>query len=131
MTVGRSTSPTHIKGQKAEERALHYLQTQGFKLVKQNYACKMGEVDLIMTQHNLLIFIEVRSRNTKAYGGAAASITYSKQRKISRTAAFFLQTHPRFSNADCRFDVIAFDHGNGHANECSDIDWIQGAFDAV
>ncbi len=128
MTVGRSTSPTHLKGQKAEELALQHLQAQGFRLVEQNYACKMGEIDLVMHQHNLLIFVEVRSRNTSAYGGAAASITYSKQRKISRTAAFFLQTHPRFANADCRFDVIAFDHDQNHPES---LDWIQGAFDAV
>jgi len=129
MTVGRSTSPTHIKGQQAEELALQHLVAQGFRLIVQNYACKMGEIDLIMQQHNLLIFVEVRSRNTSAYGGAAASITYSKQRKISRTAAFFLQNQPRFADADCRFDVIAFEQSQ--ANMPHVIDWIQGAFDAV
>ena len=131
MTVGRSTSPTHIKGQQAEEWALAYLQAQGFQLVVQNYACKMGEIDLIMHKANLLLFIEVRTRNTSAYGGAAASITYAKQRKISRTAALFLQTHARFGNDDCRFDVIAFEARYGIHKDDSAVDWIQGAFDAV
>jgi len=129
MTVGRSTSPTHIKGQKAEEQALEFLQAQGFELVEQNYACTTGEIDLIMRQHNLLIFVEVRSRNSTAYGGAAASITLSKQRKISRAAASFLQAYPDFADADCRFDVIAFDQRRAH--DLGAADWIQGAFDAV
>ncbi len=131
MTVGRSTSPTHVKGQQAEEWALLFLTQQGYALVQQNYSCKMGEIDLILRKNKLLIFVEVRTRNTNAYGGAAASVTYSKQRKISRTAALFLQTHPRYGNDDCRFDVIAFEQRYGVDQDPTAVDWIQGAFDAV
>jgi putative endonuclease len=138
MTVGRSTSPTHQVGQKAEEAALLFLQQQGFHLVEQNFHCRMGEIDLIMTKAQLLIFVEVRQRKSSVYGTAAASVTVSKQRKIIKTSAYFLQLFPKFENYDCRFDVIAIDHSNINAIENSQkidlgnkiINWIEGAFDA-
>jgi putative endonuclease len=138
MTVGRSTSPTHQVGQKAEEAALIFLQRQGFQLIAQNFHCRMGEIDLIMTQDQLLIFVEVRQRKSSVYGSAAASVTVSKQRKIIKTSAFFLQLFPKFETFDCRFDVIAIDGPNYNTKENSHkidlgniiINWIEGAFDA-
>lgn len=131
MTVGRSTSPTHQIGQQAEESALRFLLNQGFQLVAQNYHCQVGEIDLIVLKKDLLIFVEVRQRKVSIFGSAAASVTASKQRKISRTAAFFLQSHPEFESFDCRFDVIAIDVSTRRAGEGSNMSWIEGAFDAV
>lgn len=135
MTVGRSTSQTHQVGQRAEESALRFLQDQGFKLVEQNFHSKMGEIDLIVSQvvsqYSLLVFVEVRQRKASVFGSAAASVTRGKQRKISRTAAFFLQSHPEFESFDCRFDVIAIDVSTRRAGEGSNMSWIEGAFDAV
>lgn len=62
MTVGRSTSPTHQIGQKAEENALQFLLNQGFQLIVQNYHCQFGEIDLIVFKNELLVFVEVRQR---------------------------------------------------------------------
>lgn len=135
MTVGRSTSPTHQIGQHAEENSLRFLQDQGFKLVKQNFHCRVGEIDLIVFKKNLLVFVEVRQRKSSVFGSAAASVTLGKQRKISKTAAFFLQSHPAFESFDCRFDVIAIDvstRRNSIINQqISYMNWIEGAFDAV
>jgi putative endonuclease len=139
MTVGRSTSPTHQVGQKAEEAALIFLQRQGFQRVAQNFHCRMGEIDLIVTKGQLLIFVEVRQRKSSVFGSAAASVTVSKQRKIIKTAAFFLQSFPKFESFDCRFDVIAIERSNHHSTENSQkidtgnliINWIEGAFDAA
>ena len=131
MTVGRSTSPTHQIGQQAEESALRFLQDQGFKLVEQNFHCKMGEIDLIVFKSKLLVFIEVRQRKSSLFGNAAASITLGKQRKISKTAAFFLQSHPEFESFDCRFDVIAIDVSTRRNHQTSNMNWIEGAFEAA
>lgn len=136
MTVGRSTSPTHQVGQKAEETALRFLQQKGFQLIAQNYHCLMGELDLIVAQDQLLVFVEVRQRKSSVFGNAAASVTPSKQRKIIKTSAFFLQSFPEFAVYDCRFDVIAIDsHGSNKSKELRHenltIDWIEGAFDAT
>jgi putative endonuclease len=78
----------------------------------------MGEIDLIMTDENCLIFVEVRLRTNPNYGSGAESVTLTKQRKIIRTAQFYLLNHA-IGNRDCRFDVISID---------DKIDWIQGAF---
>lgn len=135
MTVGRSTSPTHQVGQRAEESALRFLQDQGFKLVEQNFHSKMGEIDLIVSQvvsqYSLLVFVEVRQRKASVFGSAAASVTRGKQRKISRTAAFFLLLHPEFEAFDCRFDVIAIDVSRQLTGEISNMNWIEGAFEAA
>lgn len=131
MTVGRSTSPTHQVGQQAEESALQFLLNQGFQLVEQNFHCRMGEIDLIVYKNKLLVFVEVRQRKLSVFGNAAASVTLSKQRKISKTAAFFLQSHPEFESFDCRFDVIAIDVSRRLTGEISNLNWIEGAFDAT
>jgi putative endonuclease len=78
----------------------------------------MGEIDLIMTDENCLIFVEVRLRTNPNYGSGAESVTLTKQRKIIRTTQFYLLNHA-IGNRDCRFDVISID---------DKIDWIQGAF---
>ncbi len=131
MTVGRSTSPTHQVGQQAEERALQFLLNEGFQLVAQNFHCQFGEVDLIVFKNELLLFVEVRQRKASVFGSAAASVTASKQRKISQAAAIFLQSHPQFELFDCRFDVIAIDVSNRWTDKISNMNWIEGAFDAV
>lgn len=94
-------------GTAGEDRALAYLQQQGLRLVERNFRCKMGEIDLIMRHDAVLVFVEVRARADDRHGGAAASITPAKQRRLIRAAQFYLQrlrTLPA-----CRFDVIAID----------------------
>lgn len=131
MTVGRSTSPTHQIGQKAEENALQFLLNQGFQLIVQNYHCQFGEIDLIVFKNELLVFVEVRQRKASVFGNAASSVTASKQRKISQAAAIFLQTHPQFETFDCRFDVIAIDVAARTNKAAPEINWIEGAFEAI
>jgi len=90
----------------------------------------MGEIDLIMFDKSklhsrILVFIEVRYRSSQNYGGAAASVTPLKQRRIIRTAQWFRQNQPGYSKLPCRFDVIAI----SGANKVDDIRWLKGAFD--
>lgn len=94
-------------GQAGEDRALVYLQQQGLRLVERNFLCKVGELDLIMREGDRLVFVEVRERNNPLYGGAAASISPAKQRRIVRAARFYLL---RFAKMPpCRIDVVAID----------------------
>jgi len=108
-----------IQGDAQEQRACEYLETQGMRLITQNFSCRMGEVDLIMQDKNSLVFIEVRYRANNKFGGAAASVTKSKQRKIIKTALYYQQRHAPKSNM--RFDVVAIDSDN-------EIQWIPSAF---
>ncbi len=97
-----------------EQLALAYLQRQGLQLIAQNWQQpKVGEIDLIMLQSgrswDTLVLVEVRKRKISAFGDALMSITPSKQRKLIKTAHYFLQQHPKYANFECRFDVVGFD----------------------
>lgn len=97
------------RGKDAEQKAWHWLIKHGLKPVSRNYLCKLGEIDLILLDGATLVFVEVRYRADKRFGGAANSVTANKQRKIIRTAQHFLMTHSQFQQHNCRFDVIAYE----------------------
>jgi len=101
-----------IIGQGAEQRALDYLQAQGLRLAERNFQCKAGELDLVMWDGPHLVFVEVRERGNPRYGGAAASITPAKQRRIVRAAQYYLLRFPH--TPPCRIDVVAIDSGQLH-----------------
>lgn len=106
----------------AEDVARDYLRDQGLKWIESNYTCRLGEIDLIMHDKIHLIFIEVRARSSKDFGGALESITYSKQRKIIRTALLYLQITKRYEKQPIRFDVLTIDGAPPQ------IAWIKNAF---
>ncbi|HEY1398127.1 YraN family protein [Roseateles sp.] len=114
------------RGAEAEQRALDHLRRQGLRLVARNYrvargpSARGGEVDLILRDRDgTLVFVEVRAREGDAHGGAAASVTRAKQRRVIFAAQCFLRTQAVLP--PCRFDVVAID-GDG-------IEWLKGAFD--
>jgi putative endonuclease len=107
------------QGQAWEQRALAYLVSRGLTLVEANYHCKSGEIDLILRDGRVLVIVEVRQRAANTHGGAAASITPAKIRRVVRAAQTYLQRLP--SLPECRIDVVAID---GAA-----IDWLRGAIE--
>ena len=122
MKLPRLLQPSSSKGVVAEKKALAYLQNQGLILLHQNYYCRFGEIDLIMSDQDTLIFIEVRYRKNGDYGGALASINRTKQRKIIKTASHYLAQLT--SEPYCRFDAIALDESDAAPL------WVQDAFQA-
>jgi putative endonuclease len=98
-----------LRGRAAEDRALAYLQQQGMQLVERNFSCRCGEIDLIMREQKTLVFVEVRQRSSAQFGGAAASVTATKQTRLWRTAEYYLQRYPK--PPSCRFDLIAIESG--------------------
>jgi len=108
-------------GSQAEQRAATFLEQQGLVIRAKNYRCKAGEIDLIMQQADTLVFVEVRLRSHRQFANAAESVTLAKQRKIIKTAQFYLQQHQLTDKINCRFDVIAF--GDNSIPE-----WIKNAF---
>ena len=120
MKLPRLFQPSNSQGVKSEKQALAYLQKQGLSLVCQNYYCRFGEIDLIMRDHDTLVFIEVRYRKNNDFGGALASISKRKQDKIIKTAKHYLA---QLENEPyCRFDAIAIDQ------QSPTPEWIQSAF---
>ena len=109
-------------GLEAEQLAATFLMNHGLKFVTQNYHCRFGEIDLIMQDAKVLVFVEVRLRSNSAFGSAGASITLQKQRKLIATAQHYLQQH---GECACRFDAILMNKTN-----LQNIEWIRNAFDA-
>lgn len=93
------------KGAIAEEIAHNFLINKGLTPIDRNYRTAYGEIDLIMNDQKIFVFIEVRYRSYDYFGSATESITKSKQNRIIKTAQHFIMSH-RVSNA-IRFDVVA------------------------
>jgi putative endonuclease len=120
-------------GKRVESVALKYLRNAGLTLIKRNYRCRLGEIDLIMNDGDLLIFAEVRYRKSNRFGSGAESVDYRKRRKLILTARHFLASHHRYGEPDCRFDVISVSPSPSKAqSEDSDmrIEWFRDAFQA-
>ena len=104
-----------------ESTARDWLQSKGLHFIAANVHERGGEIDLIMREGNTTVFVEVRYRRSAQFGGAAASVTRSKQQKLLHTARLWLARHNgSFDTVDCRFDVLAFT-GN-------DVEWFKDAF---
>lgn len=117
----------NASGAETEQAAEKWLRARGLKLLARNYRCRRGELDLVMLDRDSVVFIEVRLRNRNDFGGAAASVTATKQRRLSTAAAFFLAAHPALHRYTCRFDVVAVSQG---MNGQPDFYWIRDAFAA-
>lgn len=113
------------KGLHYESLAKEYLLERGLSLLKANYHCRYGEIDLIMLDQEVLCFIEVKFRNSLAFGGAASAIPAQKQKKIVKSAQFFLSANKKLAQHAMRFDALLIQQQarNGHQ-----LNWIQNAF---
>ena len=104
---GSNKTSTRRKGADIEAAAETFLRRQGLKPVTRNYCIRGGEIDLIMLEGQVLVFVEVRYRADSHHGSGAESITRHKQQKLLRTAEHYLQKHHGSQPPDCRFDVIS------------------------
>ena len=120
-TTGESTK---VIGDLAEALAARFLEQRGMRVITRNFHCRGGEIDLVCRDGKVLVFVEVRLRRNAAFGGAAASITVTKQRRIILAAQYYLTANKK-AECDCRFDCILLD---GHAE--NPIEWIRDAFSA-
>lgn len=108
-------------GAQAEQLAAEFLEHHGLRVIERNYRCRQGELDLILYDGATLVFAEVRLRTSAAFGGAVASITAKKQRRVVLAAQHYLQCLKR--TPPCRFDVVLFDRLEANA-----LQWIKDAF---
>jgi putative endonuclease len=122
---------TKSRGDAAESEARAFLTRAGLKFIDANFKTPGrggGEIDLVMrAPDGTLVFVEVRQRASASHGGAAASISPVKQRRIIFAAQHYLM---RFASAPpCRFDVVLV-QGGGDSQQPVTIEWLQAAFDA-
>ena len=121
MTVSGG-SPRQQAGAAAEQRAALHLEAAGLQVLARNYLCRMGELDLVARDGDVLVIAEVRMRISRRFGGAAASITWRKRTRIIRAARHLLTREPALQGLRVRFDALLID-GAG-----ADVEWIKGAF---
>jgi putative endonuclease len=115
-------------GTVSEQLAAEYLQTRGLVVLARNVRCRAGELDLVCLDGGVLAIVEVRQRGRTDFGGALASVTWRKQRKIIRATQFFLQRQATWRRHVMRFDVLAVE---GVPDGAHRIIWIKDAFRAT
>ena len=93
-------------GQKGEEIALRFLKKKGYRIIEQNYVCKMGEMDIIAKEKDTFAFIEVKTRTSTTFGPPQSAVNASKQRQLSKVALNFLK-EKNLEDVRARFDVVA------------------------
>lgn len=92
-------------GRAGEDAACELLERKGFTVIERNWRCRAGEIDLIARRDGLLVFTEVKSRTSTAFGEPEESVTPVKARRIRALATEYLAASP--THGDVRFDVIA------------------------
>jgi putative endonuclease len=115
------------RGLWAENAAAAYLQAHGAHILLRNYRCRCGELDIVARiGASELAIVEVRTRSSEAYGGAAASVDAGKRQRLVRAASLLLLQRKDLARLRCRFDVIVV---SARGDE-PQIEWIKHAFSA-
>ena len=115
-----------ILGQEGERIAESYLRKKGYRVVERNYRCPVGELDLILLDRRVVVFVEVKTRTDDRFGAPLESVGPRKQQKMIKTALFFLSRH-RLHNRDARFDVVGISYQGGEPM----VEHVENAFEVV
>lgn len=122
-------------GKQIEDLVCFYLQRQKLKLIVRNYTCYCGEIDLIMRDRAMLVFIEVRYRKSYKFGSGLETVNLDKQNKIIRAAQHYLQLNNLSEEMHCRFDVVGVKPQINNLQpafisqlEQAQVEWIKNAF---
>lgn len=120
----RATEERSARGRAGEEAALRVYERRGFALVARNWRCPLGELDLVLTRRDLLVFCEVKARSGPAFGGGYEAVTWSKRRTLRRLAETFVE-RSGLHDARVRFDVASVWFG---ARGITDVEVFEDAF---
>lgn len=123
-SLSHSAQGSRKSGVYWEKAAESFLRTQGLKLLQRNFSSRFGEIDLIMVDEQTVVFVEVKYRKNDHHGSGADAVTFHKQGRISRTAAWYLAKNPHRAECICRFDVVSIDP----KKKDEGINWIKSAF---
>lgn len=112
-------------GKTGEDIALEFLEKHGMRLEQRNFRIRTGEIDLVMWQGEVLVFVEVRTRSDKFFGAPVETVVWKKRRKIIDTARYFLKQKKISPEVRCRFDLVGIVLCPGCEVE---IDYVPNAF---
>jgi putative endonuclease len=108
------------RGRAAEDAALVELRQAGLRLVSRNFLVRGGEIDLVMCDGAVLVFVEVRYRAVASFGDGIASIDAAKRQRLIKAASHFVQRHPAWRLSPQRFDAISLGAGGTR--------WVKNVF---
>lgn len=94
-----------VLGKEGERIAEQYLKKKGYKLIERNYRCHGGELDLIVLDRRVVVFVEVKTRTGQGFGSPFEAVEYHKQKRMIQAAQFFLM-EKKLHQRDARFDVV-------------------------
>jgi putative endonuclease len=114
-------------GRSAEDIAAEHLRRQGLEVLTRNYRRRNGEIDIVARVGDVLAIVEVRTRSSERFGGAAASIDGWKRHKIIRATEQLLQQQKPLAQLRVRFDVVVVHNADSAQPR---VEWIQHAFEA-
>lgn len=109
------------RGEKGEKAAKSFFESRGLKILHTNYTCKLGEIDIILDDNGVIVFVEVKYRYNISKGRPLEAVNYYKQRKIQNTAIWYAKEYSLFEKA-FRFDVLEV------LGQNEQITWIKEAF---
>ena len=113
-----------VLGREGERVAEQFLKQKGFKIVERNYRCAAGELDLIVLDKRVVVFVEVKTRTGLGFGTPLEAVAYHKQQKMIQAAQFFL-SEKGLHQRDARFDVV----GVSWPGRAPVVEHIENAFD--
>ncbi len=116
--------PRRALGAAGEDLAAAWYEAEGYRVLARNWRCRDGELDLVVSRPGVLVFCEVKTRRSDAYGGPAAAVTHTKQRRIRGLALRWLAEH-QVRAPSLRFDVVAIHKQRGRAPQ---IEVLEAAF---
>ena len=100
MTVSKIAKGAHWETIAAKE-----LVRRGYKILRRNFRCRVGELDIVAQDRSILVFVEVRGRTEARWGSAEETVTHRKQRQIAQVARYYLAQNT-IAYDSCRFDVV-------------------------
>lgn len=116
-----ATSASQRAGERGEQMARKHLEQHGLRYVDSNVASTLGEIDLIMRDGAVWVFVEVKMRRSEAFGGAVAAITLSKLARLRKAIDLYVQQNPSCAHSDCRIDAVLI-QGVGAQRQ---IEWLR------
>ena len=111
-------------GEKGESIAVKQMKKEGYKILERNYRNKLGEIDIIARDGEVITFIEVKARKSEKFGTPRHAVTPAKQKKISMVALSYLKEKNQFGKR-ARFDVVTINSQSSN----STVSVIKNAFD--
>jgi putative endonuclease len=111
-------------GELGEEEACRFLKKKGFKILKRNFNCPGGEIDIVARSGNLIVFVEVKARTSIEYARPEEAVGFRKRQNLKKAARYYVHDHP-VRQCEYRFDVISVIVTDSLKAE---LEWIQNAF---